>query len=98
MTTPPSPPRPRRVPHRALTIFAVGFLALDALLLLYAGLALGRPALTVGGVVCALAAVLVVLGWRRYRRVLTELEAARRDMKAEMESIKELLHGKHLHN
>lgn len=83
-------------PSRTLTTFAVGFLTLDAVLLLYGGLALGRPVLTVGGAVCAVAAVLVVLGWRRYRRTLAELDAARRAMKAEVESIRELLHSRHL--
>lgn len=85
-------------PSRTLTTFAVGFLTLDAVLLLYGGLALGRPVLTVGGAVCAVAAVLVVLGWRRYRRTLAELDAARRAMKAEVESIRELLHSRHLDN
>jgi hypothetical protein len=44
------------------------------------------------------AAVLVVLGWRRYRRAMSELERARREMRAEAESIRQLLHGKHLQN
>ncbi len=79
--------------HRALTTLAVGFLALDALLLVYSGLSLGRVWLTVGGGLCALAAVLVVVGWRRYRRVLTELDAARQEMRAEVDSIRELLRG-----
>jgi hypothetical protein len=58
---------------RTLTTFTVGFLLLDALLL-------------------------VVLGWRRYRRVMSDLERARREMRAEVESIRQLLHGKHLDN
>jgi len=29
---------------------------------------------------------------------VAELEAARREMRAEVESIRDLLHGKHLHN
>jgi hypothetical protein len=91
-------PHRSAVRDRALTTLAVGFLALDALLLLYSGLSLGRVWLTVGGGLCALAAVLVVAGWRRYRRVLTELDAARREMRAEVESIRDLLHSKHLDN
>ena len=83
---------------RALTTFAVGFLLLDALLLAYGGFALPRPVLVVWGGVCLIAAVLVVLGWRRYRRVLSDLERARREMRAEVESIRELLHGKNLNN
>jgi len=88
----------RRLPSRALTTFAVGFLALDALLLVYGGLALGRPRLVVAGAACLLGAGLVVLGWRRYRRVMAELDRARQDMRAEVESIRELLHDKHLNN
>jgi len=85
-------------PNRALTTFAVGFLLLDAILLGYGGLALGRPLLVVWGGVCLVAALLVVLWWRRYRRVWSDLERARRDMRAEVESIRQLLHGKNLHN
>jgi hypothetical protein len=39
-----------------------------------------------------------VIGWRRYRRLMADLEQARRDMRAEIESIRALLHEKHLHN
>jgi hypothetical protein len=42
--------------------------------------------------------VLVIAGWRRYRRTLTELEAARRDMKQEVASLRDLLQGHHLNN
>jgi hypothetical protein len=76
---------------RGLTTFTVGFLVLDAILLLYSGARLGRPLLMVGGGVCSLAAGLVVLGWRRYRRAMAELEQARRDLRAEADSIRDLL-------
>jgi beta-lactamase regulating signal transducer with metallopeptidase domain len=83
---------------RALTTFTVGFLLLDALLLAYSGVALGRRWLVFWGAVCLVAAVLVLIGWRRYRRVLSDLERARREMRAEVESIRQLLQGKHLDN
>ena len=83
---------------RAPTTFAVGFLLLDALLLVYSGFALGRRWLVFWGAVCLVAAVLVVVGWRRYRRAMTDLERARREMRAEVESIRELLQSKHLDN
>jgi beta-lactamase regulating signal transducer with metallopeptidase domain len=83
---------------RALTTFTVGFLLLDALLLAYSGVALGRRWLVFWGAVCLVAAVLVVIGWRRYRRVVSDLERARREMRAEVESIRQLLQGKHLDN
>jgi len=91
-------PRRSRTPSRALTTFAVGFLVLDALLLGYSGLALQRRSLVVWAGGCLVGAVLVILGWRRYRRAMAELERARKEMRAEVESIKDLLHNKHLQN
>lgn len=70
---------------RAVTIFAVGFLLLDAALF-----ALVSRFIWAG--VCAIAAVLVVVGWLRYRRVMADLAAARKEMKREVESIRDLLH------
>ena len=70
---------------RAVTIFAIGFLLLDAVLF-------GVVGRFVWAGVCALAAVLVVLGWRRYRRAMAELADARKEMKREVESIRDLLH------
>jgi hypothetical protein len=87
-----------RPPSRTPTTLAVGFLSLDALLLGYAGLTWGRPLLVAACVTCVLGIVLVVAGWRRYRRTLAELEAARRDMRQEVASIRELLQGHHLNN
>jgi beta-lactamase regulating signal transducer with metallopeptidase domain len=90
--------KPYRPPNRALTTVAVGFLVLDGLLLGYGGLTLHRTMLVTWGVVCLVAAGVVVLGWRRYRRAMAELDRARRELRAEVESIRELLHSKHLHN
>jgi sensor domain CHASE-containing protein len=75
---------------RIITTFAVGFLALDALLFAIAGRFI--PA-----AVCAVSAVLVILAWRRYRRALAELADARQEMKREAESLRELLET-HLRN
>jgi len=83
---------------RTLAILAIGFLSVDAVLFLYSGLSLGRPGLVLSGVGCALVAVLVGLSWRRYRRAIAELEQARRDMRAEVESIRDLLRSKGLRN
>ncbi len=85
-------------PGRPLATFAVGFLLLDAVLLGWAGLELRRTGLLAGGIACALAAVAVVVLWRRYRRTLAELDAGRKEMKAEAEEIRRLLREKHLHN
>jgi len=91
--------RPRLRAGRTLTTLAVGFLLLDAVLLIYAGLALDRTLLlVVGGVFTVTAAAVLVVGWPWYRRRLDELERARRDMKAEVESIRDLLQKRHLDN
>lgn len=90
--------KPYRPPSRALTTLAVGFLLLDAVLLGYSGLSLHRWVLVAWAGVCLAGAILVTLGWRRYRRAMSDLEQARREMRAEVESIRDLLHSKHLHN
>jgi hypothetical protein len=78
-------------PGRPMAVFAVGFLLLDAMLLVWFGLELKRPALFWGGVVCLVAAVAVVMVWRRYRRTLEDLDVGRREMKAQAESLRQLL-------
>jgi membrane protein implicated in regulation of membrane protease activity len=83
---------------RAVVTLAVGFLALDAVLLVYAGASTGRWALHVAAVACAAGAVLVISVWRRYRAALHELDDARRAMRAEIQSIRELLQHHHLNN
>ncbi len=57
---------------RAVTVFAVGFLALDAVLFALVNRVLWA-------VVFGVAAVLVVLGWRWYRRAMAELADARQE-------------------
>jgi high-affinity Fe2+/Pb2+ permease len=94
----PAPPATPKAPSRTLTTVAVGFLLLDAVLLGYSGVALGRRWLVVWSGVCFIAALLVVLGWRWYRRALSDLERAPREMRAEIESIRQLLHSKKLHD
>jgi hypothetical protein len=81
----------RRPDGRALTAVAVGSLLLDALLLAYGGVAWHRSGLLVGAGACATLAVVVVLVWRRYRRVLVDIAAARREMRDEVRSIRDLL-------
>jgi hypothetical protein len=75
---------------RIITTCAIGFLTLDAILFALAGRFIWAGA-------CAFAAVLVVVAWRRYRRAMADLADARREMKREAESIRELLHT-HLRN
>ena len=74
---------------RGVTIFAVGFLLLNAALLFM----VNRYIL---GTVFTIAAVLVVFGWFWYRQVMRELDQDRKDMKREVESLRDLLHTHHL--
>jgi cytochrome b subunit of formate dehydrogenase len=85
-------------PGRPMATFAVGFLLLDAMLLVWFGVELQRAVLLWGGIVCAVAAVAVVLVWRRYRRTLEDLDARRLEMKAEVESIRQLLRERNLNH
>ena len=86
------------VPGRALRTCAIGFLLLDAVLLIWAGIEQRHTGMLVGGLACAAAAAIVVLLWRRYRRVLAEVEAGRREMVEQAESIRRLLSESHQKN
>jgi uncharacterized membrane protein YccC len=85
-------------PGRFLAIFTVGFLLLDALLLIWLGVELSRGPLVAGGIACAVAAGVVILVWRRYRHVLDDISLQRREMKAEVEAIRHLLREKNHQN
>ena len=63
----------QRTPGRTITILAVGFLGLDGVLLMLAGLWSARMGLVVWGVIFSLGAGLVVRYWKRYVRTLEEL-------------------------
>lgn len=80
----------RAAVSRIVTTLAVGFLTLDALLFAVADR-------FVPAAICAIAAIVVIIAWRRYRRAMTELVDARREMKREAESIRSLLET-HLRN
>ena len=73
---------------KLLTAFAVAFLLLNAVLLGWAGIGMHRPWLVVA------ATFLVILAGRRYRRIVAELQDERRDMKREVESLRELLRNR----
>ncbi len=85
-------------PSRALTTLATGVLLLDAALLVLGGVVLGRVVLVILGAACALVAALVLLGWRRYRRTMEELDAARREIRGDVDAIRDLLHRHHRDN
>ena len=73
------------------TFAAVGFLLLDAYLLCYGAIAFHRAWLGVAGALCFLLAVAVFIAWLRYRRILAELTAARKEMRHEVEELRELI-------
>ena len=79
---------------KLLTAFAVAFLLLNALLLGWAGVGMHRPWLVVAASVFVAVTFLVILAGRRYRRIVAELQDERRDMKREVESLRELLRGR----
>jgi divalent metal cation (Fe/Co/Zn/Cd) transporter len=70
---------------RAVTIVAVGFLLLNAVLLVMINQIEWAS-------VCARSAVLVVIGWFHFRQAMRELADARKEMKREVESLRQLLH------
>ncbi|HKV74440.1 MAG TPA: hypothetical protein VJN95_07970 [Gemmatimonadales bacterium] len=69
------------VPGRTLTIIAVGFLALDGVLLGLAGWWNRRLELALAGGVLLLAALGVLLLWKRQRQRLADITAARAALK-----------------
>jgi len=75
---------------RIVTTLAVGFLSLDALLFAMAER-------FVPAALCAVAAIVVLIAWRRYRRAMAELADVSREMKQDVESLRSLLET-HLRN
>ena len=67
-----------------LTLLAAGFLALDAVLLVLAGVWSSRPILAAWGVLLGAGAVWVVVLRRRYLARLEELARARESLKREL--------------
>jgi hypothetical protein len=76
---------------RMMTWLAVGFLVLDGVLLLLAGLWGGQAGPAVGGVVCLVSAAAVWALWRRHRRALADLAEARRAVRDEARALRDLL-------
>jgi uncharacterized iron-regulated membrane protein len=76
---------------RALTLFAVGFLVLDGVLLLFAGVWGRQLGPAIGGLCCFAAAGGVLQLWRRHRRAVADLAEARRAVQEEARALRELV-------
>lgn len=61
---------------RVVTLFAVGFLALDAILLVLAGVWANRFGLVMLGALFGFGAMAVVMSWRRYQKRIQEINEA----------------------
>ncbi len=79
------------VPVRAGVVAAVGFLVLDAVLLVWAGWWMHRPGLVVWGAVLGALAAVPVLLWRRYLRHMEDVRAARRAIVREVRHLQTAL-------
>lgn len=80
-----------QAPVRAGVVAAVGFLALDAVLLVLAGAWMDRPALVLWGGVFAVLAALPVVLWRRYLKHMEDVRAARHAMTEEIRHLQTAL-------
>lgn len=74
-----------------MTLFAVGLLVLDGVMLLAAGIVTGSQGPIAGGLVCLLAAAVVAAFWRSHRRRMAELRAAQREVQAEVRALQALI-------
>ena len=88
----PIPATPVR--GRTITLFAVGVLVLDGVLLLLIGLWSRTRWAGIAGGVCLLVAGGVLLLWRRHRRALAELAGARQEVREEARALRNLVQGK----
>jgi hypothetical protein len=74
-----------------MTWFAVSVLVIDGLGLLAAGGYLHHRGLVIGGMICFVVAVGVVLLWKRQQQLLAEVDAARADLAHEARSLRSLV-------
>ena len=81
-------------PGRTLTIFAVGFLALDGVLMILAGLWGESAGLVVWGAVFLAAAAGTVWLYKRHMKFLDTLRDSNREMVKEIEEIRKLINDR----
>lgn len=80
-----------RTRGRGLTWFAISILVIDGLGLLAAGVMRHHRGLVIGGLICLVAAVAVVMLWQRQQRLLAEVAEARADLAQEARSLRTLV-------
>ncbi|HTC23550.1 MAG TPA: hypothetical protein VK688_04260 [Gemmatimonadales bacterium] len=78
---------------RTMTWIASAFLGFDGAALAGLGIWTGHPLVALIGGALFLSSGLVLVYWRWHRRQLEEIAAARRALKDEAESLRELLRG-----
>ena len=74
-----------------MTWVAVGCFVLDGVLLGLAGFWGRRLGLVIGGLICLGLALGIVYFWRRHRRNIEELRAARREVADEARALRDLV-------
>ena len=79
--------------NRTLTLLAAAFLGFDGAALLVFGIWSRHPLLSLIGAALFVSSGLVLLYWRWHQRQLEEIAAARRALREETESLRELLRG-----
>lgn len=81
----------RRVWGRGITWFAVSVLLLDGIGLLAAGAQMHRRGLVIGGLVCLVVALGVVVLWKRQQQLLADVEEARVDLAHQARNLRSLV-------
>jgi hypothetical protein len=80
-------------PSRTMTFVAAAFLGFDGAALAGLGIWTGHPLVALIGVALFVSSGLVIVYWRWQMRQLEEIAAARRALREETESLRELLRG-----
>jgi uncharacterized membrane protein YqjE len=75
---------------RLLVLVAAGLLGLDGAALVGLGSWSSRPGMALAGAVLLVGAAAVLWSWRRQRRRLEEIAAARRELRADTEDLRRL--------
>jgi len=79
--------------NRTMTLLASAFLGFDGAALVAFGIWSGHPLLALIGAALFVSSGLVLIYWRWQERQLDEIAAARRPLRDEAESMRELLGG-----